>query len=274
MSPHVTSSLSRPNKNKSPTSPCLTMAGSQMTTMTTTTLWPYYFNNLIYIQELSLCNTYVLLHKSWEEKWTSWSEMSVYGNGRAGITTGIATTPTDSPSTVFFTRSTTAHSVLSCTRPGNKISRVCWMIPYPPPTNITTTRSTRKPNYHWRQQWQIGWTRQQFLYSRIDFFHANLFSLTLSRMWRSTTSIFWMSSIHMQSLLPTWCTKCLTVQSVEASDFNHSGGYCYEFFFPLFHFLLTCICLKANMCFTHVYLAFISCSTCVHLEAYTFQLHI
>ena len=46
------------------------------------------------------------------------------------------------------------------------------------------------------------------------------------------------------------CTGCLIVQNIEASDFNHSGGYCYELFFSSKHV------------FT------------VHLEAYTFPLHI
>ena len=32
-----------------------------------------------------------------------------------------------------------------------------------------------------------------------------------------------------------WDTECLTVQEVEASDFNHSGGYCYEFFSSFTH---------------------------------------
>ena len=44
------------------------------------------------------------------------------------------------PSRVLFTSNMTAHSVLSCTKPGNKI-------PYPP-TDITTTRDTRKPDHH------------------------------------------------------------------------------------------------------------------------------
>ena len=30
-------------------------------------------------------------------------------------------------------------------------------------------------------------------------------------------------------------TKCLTVQEVEASDFNHSGEYCYKFFSSFTH---------------------------------------
>ena len=39
------------------------------------------------------------------------------------------------------------------------------------------------------------------------------------------------------------CTRCLIVQNIEASDFNHSGGYCYKLFFllnihsPCFHLL-------------------------------------
>ena len=39
-----------------------------------------------------------------------------------------------------ITSNMTTHSILSCTKPGNKI-------PYPP-TDITTTRNTRKPNHH------------------------------------------------------------------------------------------------------------------------------
>ena len=82
-----------------------------------------------------------------------------------------------------------------------------------------------------------------------------------------------------------WCTRCLIVQNVEASDFNHSKGYCYKLCFSskhvfamllltLFYFILTCIYLKVNMCSTYVYLAFTSCFTCVCLEAYTFLLPI
>ena len=64
---------------------------------------------------------------------TGQGETIILGNGRIGATTGTATTPTDTSSRTFLTRSTTTHSVLSCIRPGVKVSRICWMIPYPPP---------------------------------------------------------------------------------------------------------------------------------------------
>ena len=109
----------------------------------------------------------------------------------------------------------TTHSVLSCTKPGVKISKVCWMIPYPP-TNVTTTRSTREPNYYWRWWWGRRWTWWQFLHSRINLFHTNFVSFTFPRMSRLTTPILWVPSIHMWPLLPTstialgvWLSKML-----------------------------------------------------------------
>ena len=125
-----------------------------------------------------------------------WGKKGIYWDGRIRIATGIASTSKHTPSRILLTSSMTAHSILPCTKPGNKI-------PYPP-TNITTTRSTRKPDYYWRiGWWRIRWTRQQFLYSQINVLHTSLLPPTLSRMHRSTTSILWMSTIHMQSLLST-----------------------------------------------------------------------
>ena len=65
------------------------------------------------------------------------------------------------------------------------------------------------------------------------------------------------------------CTGCLIVQNVEASDFNHSGGYCYKLFFSslhvytmllltIFHFLLTCVSLMFTLLLYHVLHVFTS----------------
>ena len=123
-----------------------------------------------------------------------WGKKVVYGVGRIRFATGIASTLKHTLSRILLTSSMTTHSILPCTKPGNKI-------PYPT-TNVTTTRNTRKPNRYWRWQWRVGWTRQQFLYSRINILHTSLLPPTLSRMHWLTTSILWMSTIHMQSLLP------------------------------------------------------------------------
>ena len=132
----------------------------------------------------------------------------VYGVGKIRIATGIVSTLKHTPSRILLTSSTTTHSVLPCTKPGNKI-------PYPP-TDVTTTRNTRKPDHYWRWQWRIRQTKQQLLHTRIDLFHASLLPPTLSRMHQSMTSILWMSTIHVWSLLPTsartpsvWLSKTL-----------------------------------------------------------------
>ena len=99
------------------------------------------------------------------------------------------------PSRILVTSSMTAHSILSCTKPGNKI-------PYPP-TDVTTTRDTRKPNNHWRWQWRTRRTKWRLLHCGVDFLYTNLLPLTLSRLHWSTTSLLWMSTIHMRPLLST-----------------------------------------------------------------------
>ena len=121
----------------------------------------------------------------------SWGK-NIYWDGRIGIATGIAPISKRTPSRILLTSSMTAHPILSCTKPRNKI-------PYP--TDVTTTRNTRKPNHYWRWQWRIRWTKWQLLHCRVDLFHTSLLLLTLSRMHWSTTSIFWMSTTHMRSLL-------------------------------------------------------------------------
>ena len=54
-----------------------------------------------------------------------------------------------------------------------------------------------------------GWD-DDFYTAESTFFYANLFSFTLSRMWRLTTSIFWMFSVHMQLLL-SMSTNALSI---------------------------------------------------------------
>ena len=114
---------------------------------------------------------------------------------RIRITTGIASISKCTPSRILLTSNTATHSILSCTKPGNKI-------PYPH-TDITTTRDTRKTNPYWRQR---QWTRQtkwQLLHCRVNFFHTSLLPPTFSRMHWLMTSVLQMSTIHMQSLLWT-----------------------------------------------------------------------
>ena len=69
------------------------------------------------------------------------------------------------------------------------------------PTDVTTTRNTRKPNCYWRWQWRIRQTKWWLLHCGVNLFYASLLLSTLSRMHRSTTLILWMSTIHMWSLL-------------------------------------------------------------------------
>ena len=88
-----------------------------------------------------------------------------------------------------------AHSILFCTKPGNKI-------PYSP-TDVTTTGDTRKPNPYWRWRGWTRWMKQWLIHCRIDLLHTSLLPATLPRMHWSTTSILWMSTIHMWSLLLT-----------------------------------------------------------------------
>ena len=72
-----------------------------------------------------------------------------------------------------------------------------------PPTSITTTRDTRKPDPHRRWRWRTWQTKQQLLHCRVDLLYTSLLPPTLSRMYWLTTSILWMSTIHMWSLLST-----------------------------------------------------------------------
>ena len=122
-----------------------------------------------------------------------WGKKDIHWDGRIKFATGIVPILKRTPSRILLTSSTTAHFVLSCTKPGNKI-------PYPP-TNITTTRNTRKPDHYWRWWWRIRQTKWQLLHCGVNLFHTSLFPPTLSRMHQSTTSILWMSTIHMWSLL-------------------------------------------------------------------------
>ena len=176
----------------------------------------------------------------------------------------IASTSKHTPSWILLTSSTTAHSILFCTRPGDKI-------PYPP-TNVTTTRSTRKPNYCWRQWWRIRWMRQQFSYSRINILHTGFFPFTLSRMHRSTQYI---CNHCYQRVLGHWVSDCPRSWSWWL---QHSGGYCYETF-SFFYMCLPCVCLlffisllhaltSRQTCLLHMF--FTSCFTCVCLKVNTF----
>ena len=136
----------------------------------------------------------------------------------------------------------------------------------PPPTNITTTRSTRKPDHYWRWQWRIRQTRQQFLYSWISVLHTSLLPPTLSRMYRSMTSILWMSTIHMWSLLPmsagtpsVWLYKMLKpVTSTIVGDIVTNSFLLTHMqnmlSLTLFYLWSTCVHLKANMSFSYAYL--------------------
>ena len=149
----------------------------------------------------------------------------------------------------------------------------------PTPTDVTTTRSTREPNHCWRQWWRIGWTRWQFLYSRINLLHTGFFPFTLSRMWRANTQIFWMSSIYLWPSLQTstnapsiWLFKMLKpVTSTIVGDIvtkSSSSQHVFTMCSPtLFHFLFTSITSRKT-CLLLMF--FTSCFTCVCLKANTF----
>ena len=164
-------------------------------------LWRSYGNTLPTNQFIFQNHHYAtLIHYSTETKKRSgqtggWGKKDIHWDGRIRIATGIVSISKFTPLRILFTSNMTAHSILSCTKPGNKI-------PYPP-TDVTTTRDTRKPDPYWRWWWQTRWMKWQLLHCRVDLFHASLLPLTLSRMHRSMTLILWMSTIHMWSLLST-----------------------------------------------------------------------
>ena len=202
-----------------------------------------------------------------------WGKKDIYWDGRIRISTGIAPTLKCTPSRILLTSSMTTHSILPCTKPGNKI-------PYPP-TDVTTTRNTRNPDHYWRWQWRIRWTKWQLLHCGINLFHASLLPPTLSKMQQSRTSILWMSTIHISSLLSTssrtpsfWLLKTLKpVTSTIVGDIVMNSFLC-TMCRTCFHWLFfiydrTCIHLKANMPFTYVYHIFTLCFTCVGLEVNT-----
>ena len=159
------------------------------------------------------------------------------------------------PLRIFLTSSMTAHSVLSCTKPGNKI-------PYPP-TNVTT-RNTRKPDHYWRWQWRMRWMKWRLLHCRVDLFHTSLLPPTLSRMHQLTTSIPQMSTIHMQSLLSmSTGTPSVWLLRRKMKLVTSTIVLWILFFFynmhnmlllTLFHLWSTCIYHKANMHFPYEYL--------------------
>ena len=150
-----------------------------------------------------------------------------------------------------------------------------------PPTNITTTGNTRKPNHHWRW-WRTWQTKWQLLHCRVDLLHTSFLPPTLSRMHRSTTSILWMSTIYMQSLLSTsprtssvWLSRgtlkpvtSTIVGDIVTNSFSSLTHVCIPFI-SLFHIWSTCILLNADMPFTYVCYTLTLCFTCVHLRANT-----
>ena len=70
-----------------------------------------------------------------------------------------------------------------------------------------------------------------------------------------------------------WWWYCPIVVNSICYELLFSSKHVFTMLLPtLFYcFLLTCVYLKLNVHFTYFYLAFI---LCVHLEAYTFLLHI
>ena len=57
-----------------------------------------------------------------------WGKKNIYWDRRIRIATGIVPILKHTPSRILLTSNTTAHSILPCTKPGNKI-------PYPPLTS-------------------------------------------------------------------------------------------------------------------------------------------
>ena len=183
------------------------------------------------------------------------------------------------PSRILFTSSTTTHSILSCTKPGNKI-------PYPP-TDVTTTRDTREPDPHWRWWWRTRWMKRRLLHCGVDLLYASLLPLTLSRIHWSTTSILQMSTIHMRSLLSTssgtlsiWLSgrTLKPVTSTIVGDFVMNSFLLWHMptmlFHSLFHIWSTCIHHKATMPFYICLPRFTLCFTGVCLKANTLLLPI
>ena len=183
-------------------------------------------------------------------------EEVVHWDGRNRVATGIAPSSKHTPSTILLSSSMTAHSVLSCTR-RNTTSGTCWTIPYPP-TDITTTRRTRKPHNHWRQQWRVRWTRWQFLYSRIDLFHSSLISPTLSRVYRLKTSILQVSPIYLWSLL-LMSTRALSI-------------WLYQSLKPVTSTIVGDIVTNSFSSLQHAYHAFTNSFSCVIKHAFPSRL--
>ena len=146
----------------------------------------------------------------------------------------------------------------------------------PTPTGVTTTRNTRKPDHCWRQWWRIRWTRQWFLYSRIDILHASFFPFTLSRMRNLNTQIFWMSTIYLRPLLWTstnapsvWLSKMLKlvtstiVGNIVMNSFS-SFTCAYHALPYSFSFMINMHLLQGKhafyICLLHFYLMFYMCS--------------
>ena len=104
----------------------------------------------LYSKTITMQHLWIMAQKLRREadRQKNWGEEVAHRNGRNGATTGIVPTLQQTPSKILFSSSMTTHSILPCTG-GDKASRTCWTIPYSP-TDITTTRRTRKPNHCWR----------------------------------------------------------------------------------------------------------------------------
>ena len=183
-----------------------------------------------------------------------WSKKVVYRDGRIRIATGIASTlkhPLKNPS-----HQQHDHPLCTILHQARRQG--------PLPTDVTTTRSTRKPDHCWRQWWGIRWMRQQLLYS--NFLYAGFFPFTLSRMWRSNTQIFWMSTIYLWSLLQTstdalsvWLSKILKlVTSTIVGDIVMISLTCVQHVFAYpFSFMIK---HAFYLCLPHFYIVFYMCS--------------
>ena len=174
-------------------------------------------------------------------------------DGRIRITTGITST---SKITISQTLFMTAYTILSCTRPGSEI-------PYPP-TDVTTTRNTRKPNHHWRWWRRTQQKKRQLLYCRVDLLYTSLFPLALSRMHRSTTSLLWMSTVHLRLLLSmstetpsiwlSWQVLLKSVTSTIVGDIVTNSFSSLTCAYHAFHFFLS---FAIDMHFTQGWHAFL-----------------
>ena len=160
-----------------------------------------------------------------------WGKENIHWDRGIRIATGIAPILKRTPSRIFHTSNMTTHSVLSCTKPGNKI-------PYPPLTSppLGTPGNPILIEDDMTNQMDKAMT---FTLQSQPFPHQSPSSYIVKNALIDNINIMNVHNTYVIIAIDElWDTKCLTVwKDIEASDFNHSGGYCYELFF----FFDTCL---------------------------------